>query len=340
MPFIVACILLLALSAASRADAAENDLDAVFAKVGDAVITVGEYGAALRERVRKRFFHGTPPQSQLAVFQREVADDLINRRLFLQEAKRRKLEIEPEALTKELDNYRRRLKRKGQQVDENGEVWRALRERLSEAQLVEQLEKQVRAVAPPSDALLKDYYKKHPEKFTEPEQLSLSLILLKVEPSSPSGVWEAARHEAQDLVQRLRGGADFGELARLHSTDASAVKGGEMGYLHTGMLGESVQKAVEGLGVGEVSDPVTILEGLAIFRLNDRRAARLNAFNEVEERARRLWVQEQGERSWQGLLEHLRATIPIEVEEKYLKPAGPTKEADDASGAARHTSGK
>ena len=65
MAFIITGTLALALSVTSSTGAAESDLDAVFAKVGDTVITVGEYGAALREGVRKRFFHGTPPQSQL-----------------------------------------------------------------------------------------------------------------------------------------------------------------------------------------------------------------------------------------------------------------------------------
>jgi len=336
----VASILFLALSAAGAINAADKNEDAVFAKVGASTITVREYGAALRERVRKRFFHGTPPESQIVAFQREVADELIDRKLLLQEAGRRKLRAKPEALAKELENHRRRIARKGQHVDENSEAWRALRERLGDELLVEQLEKQVRTVAPPSVAEVKDYYRNNPEKFTEPKQLSLSIILLRVEPSSPGDVWEAAKNEAQNLVQRLRGGADFAELARLHSADASAQKGGEMGYVHKGMLGESVQKAVEGVAVGKVSDPVMTLEGYAVFRVAGQRPARLNTFTEVEERARRLWVQEAGERAWQGLLEHLRATTPIEVDERYLKPAGPAKEADDASGVAPHTSGK
>jgi parvulin-like peptidyl-prolyl isomerase len=93
-----------------------------------------------------------------------------------------------------------------------------------------------------------------------------------------------------------------------------------MGYLHRGMLGDQAQQAVDALAVGEVGEPVTLLEGMAIFRLEDRPTLQLLAFEEVRERARGLWLREYGEQAWQELLKRLRADTVITVDEGHYLP--------------------
>ena len=147
----------------------------------------------------------------------------------------------------------------------------------------------------------------------------------------PGGTFFGAR-----LLAQLRGGADFAELARLRSGDGSAAKGGDMGYLHRGMLGDQAQQVVDALAVGEVGEPVTLLEGVAIFRLEDRPALQLLAFEEVRERVRGLWLREHSEQAWQALLTRLRADTVITVSEgHYLPlPAGDSG-AGQATGTAQ-----
>ena len=111
----------------------------------------------------------------------------------------------------------------------------------------------------------------------------------------------------------LREGADFQELARQHSKDSSAANGGDMGYQHKGMLPEPAQVALDKLKPGEVSDAVLLLEGVAIFRLDERRAARLNQLDAVRARARDLWKRDKGEEAWTQLLAKLRSETPGSV---------------------------
>jgi parvulin-like peptidyl-prolyl isomerase len=252
------------------------------------------------------------------VFRREVAEDLVNRTLLVQEAGRRGLRPDEAAIEARLDTYRQRMRRRGTSVDETSKGGRALRRWVEQQQLVEALKQQVRRAVVPTEAALKAYYEAHPEKFTEPEQVRVSLILLKVDPSSPAAVWQAARREAAQLVMWLRAGEDFAELARLHSGHASAARGGDMGYVHQGMLAKGVEDALANMKAGAISDPVTVLEGMAIARLDARRGQRRHSYEQVRERARGLWQREQEARAWEALIVRLRATTPIEVDEQTL----------------------
>ena len=174
----------------------------------------------------------------------------------------------------------------------------------------------------PSDAEVRSYYDANQEQFTEPRRQRISLILLKVDPSSSSKVWQSAMEEGAGLVEKLRSGADFGELARLHSGDLSAQKGGDMGYLHDGMLTEQAEAEIAKLAVGEISEPIRMLEGIAIFRVDERTEARLLPFDAVRERAGELAHRARSEAAWTEFKQELRETTPVEyVDETLAEPA-------------------
>ncbi len=316
---VLAWSLAAAVSAASEPPAAA----VVFATVGGAEITVGDYAVALREEARRRFYHGRPAEAELKAFQREVADKLIERELAAQEAVRRSLRPDAKAIDGELARLRDRAKRAGSGHKPPAQaLWRVMRERLEHENLERQLRTQVQSGIPVDEPTLRMYYSAHPEKFTEPAANAVSVILLKVEASAPKAVWDAAWAEAARLHARLRAGDDFGELARVHSGDTSAAKGGDLGYMHSGRLGHTVEGALAKLRPGQIADPMMVLEGIAIFRLDARREPKLNAFESVRDRAEKLWTQAEGNRRWQALMARLRATTPLSVAEQYLDPRG------------------
>ena len=196
------------------------------ATVGDSVITVQEYAMTLRSEALRRFYHFRPPEKEMAAFHREVAEQLIERTLATQEAKRRSLRVDRESVDQQMRLVRARVAKRNAQQHADEQFWIAVRKQIEQEQLVGQLREQERAKIAPTDARLRKYYLGNPEKFTEPERLRVSLILLRVSPSSPQSAWEAARREAGQLLERIKKGADFAELARLHSSDASGAQGG------------------------------------------------------------------------------------------------------------------
>ena len=77
---------------------------------------------------------------------------------------------------------------------------------------------------------------------------------------------------ADSLVSLIRGGANFGDLAKQYSTDETTAKdGGELGWYGAEDLLPGFKEALVGLEVGQVSDPVSSDFGYHIVLLEERR---------------------------------------------------------------------
>jgi parvulin-like peptidyl-prolyl isomerase len=311
----------------SEARAAEKDAPASFARVGDVVITQAEYDQAYAVAARNKFYHGKPPEGDVAKLQREVADNLVNEVLLTKEARRRKIQPDHAAVKKQIDGYEARYQGSEMWQKNKATMLPPLKKRLEEQTVLEQLQAAVRNVPDPDEPQIAAYYESHKDKFTEPEQVKLSVILLKVDPSSPQAKWDGAREEGAAIVKRLRAGADFEQLAHLHSGDPSAEKGGRMDYLHRGMLPDPAQAAIDKLKPGEIGDAVVLLEGVAVFRLDGRKSAKLNPLAAVHDRARDLLKREQSEQAWTALIARLRKDTPPRIDESRFLPLALAKPA-------------
>lgn len=290
----------------------------IVATVGDEAITVEEYQVNLQAAYRQRFFHGKVPQEQEQAFRREVIDALIERILLRKEAVRRGLEPDAAWVEGQLDRIAGRYKNLPRWEAQRETLMAGLQRQLEEQSLIERLRREVEARVKLEDEAVLQYYREHPDIFTTPQRVRVSTILLKVEPWAPEVSWQAAGDEARRLVEKLRKGADFADLARLHSGDESAARGGDLGYVHAGMLSAEAQAVVDDLEPGVVSEPVRLLRGYALFRLEARTPARLNEFSRVEARARSLLLRERKKQAWQETLAGLRKNTPIMINEALL----------------------
>ncbi|ETX03535.1 MAG: hypothetical protein ETSY2_33190 [Candidatus Entotheonella gemina] len=132
--------------------------------------------------------------------------------------------------------------------------------------------------------LIEDYYATNEDEFTQPERVQARHLLLKV-PSNVSDEREAEiRTQAEGLLQQLRDGADFAELALEHSEDeATAEKGGDLGTFPRGQMVAPFDEAVFALEVGAISEPVRTTFGFHIIRLDDKLEAGTKSLEEVKE---------------------------------------------------------
>jgi hypothetical protein len=124
----------------------------------------------------------------------------------------------------------------------------------------------------------KTYYDSHPEEFQTTE---LSGILLRFTPAgapAPIGstdrskvrTEQQAKTKAEELVAKLKHGADFAALAKSESDDqASAAKGGDLGSysLANNALSPDIKAAIGGLKPGEVSEPIKQGSGFYILKV-------------------------------------------------------------------------
>jgi len=296
----------------------------VFATVDDVVIRTDEYDAAWSAAQRQKFYHRSAPEAEVAKLRREVGDQLIDRVLLAAEVRRRGIAPDRDKVRDQLAQYEQRYRSSPQWAAIQAERMPALVRELERQSALERLQADVRHVAPPSESTVREFHAKRAELFTEPEQIRFSLILLKVDPSSPKAAWDKAREEAAAIRERLAKGQDFASLARLHSVDASAERGGDMGYVHRGMLPEGLADEILRQPRGGVTAPLQLLEGVALARFDDRKAPQLRAFEQVRERATQLWMREAAERRWQAFLAGLRsgATVKVVDASRYPPPAG------------------
>ena len=284
----------------------------MFARVGDDVITMGQYQAYVQNGLRQRFFHGSVPDSERDRVRQELTQELVDQLLLYQEAQRRNIRSDQGFVTSGMEHARQQLKTQDLPKEQQQALLTGWQQSLEHQSMVMRLQQQVRDVPVPTVDEVERYYQQNPEKFTTPERLRVSVILLGVEPWAPAGKWQAARDEAGRMIDSIERGKDtFEALARLKSTDQSAANGGDLGFVHRGMLSEEAQQAVDGLQVGQMSAPVRVLKGVAVFRLDARVDPVLNPFSQAEVRAQGLLHRQQQEQAWQALLTKLRAATPV-----------------------------
>ncbi len=284
-----------------------------FAKVNGKEISLKEFESAFKAGAGRRFYHGKIPEAELLAFKKEISQTLVDRVLLLEEATRLQISADTKFVDDQLLSYDKRYAGRPFWKNNKETILPGLRLALEEQSILATLEDKIKAVDLPSHSQAERFYSNNQALFTTPEKLRVSLVLLKVEPSSPAAVWDAARDEAEEIIARINKGADFSQLARIHSGDASASKGGDMGFIHKGMLAKPAQLAIDELSAGQISQPIMMLRGVAIIRLEEKQAATLNAFEKVEERAKKLLQRDNSTLAWADLLEKLRSAADITI---------------------------
>jgi peptidyl-prolyl cis-trans isomerase C len=86
-----------------------------------------------------------------------------------------------------------------------------------------------------------------------------------------SHILVGSRKEADNLLNKLRAGARFEDLAKKHSTCPSGRKGGDLGYFRRGMMVREFETAAFSLNPGEVSTPIQTQFGFHLIKVVDKR---------------------------------------------------------------------
>lgn len=294
---------------------------AVFAVVNGRAIDVERYEAELGLLIREKFFHRRLSPEQMMTARHETGDRLIEKVLLLEECKRRGIQPDAAKVAEYMASFEERNKLNPKWIEQRQSLAPELRQELEEMSMLERIAAAVRVAPQPSEDELLRYYAGHQDKFTEPDRLRLSVILLGVNSGSAQAEWDKARVQAADLRQQLIAGADFAALARQHSKDRSAQQGGDTGYVHRGMLSDELHAEIDKLKPGEVSGPLQMLEGVALYRLDEHIKPPPKSFDESKKRALELWQKEQGERQWLDLKAALRKAALIQVVAPSLYPS-------------------
>jgi len=122
-----------------------------------------------------------------------------------------------------------------------------------------------------NDEEVLEYYEQNKESFTEKEQVYLYNILLETE------------EEAQNVLEQLKAGGDFSEIAKEKSTGPSAAQGGDLGYLTKGTIIPEIEEVVFALEVEELSEIINTDFGFHILKITEKKPETVKSFEEVKE---------------------------------------------------------
>jgi parvulin-like peptidyl-prolyl isomerase len=344
--------------AAARSEIDSGKLMATtVATVGGTPISLRELQDAVWEWQRTYLPKGQKlPPEQLNELAQRLLESLIDRQLYIQEAKRRFLKSDKQRqmfedlANKQWKQYELpRLIRKHkvanefelrEKLERQGGSLELMRQNyLAETLAREFVQSQLKArVGEPSQPEYVAYYRDHLDEFYRPAQVTWREIVVKVPPGSDRA---AARRQAEALLDRLRRGEDFATLARTASQGPTAAKGG---LWQTEPNASSIPAVNAALASSPLHAITPILEGPSSFhivRVEARRAAAPLPFDDEEGIVQRTIREKLREAAFQRELEaftrQLRAQTIISYQfahpNNHRDPK--TQRASTASGSGR-----
>ena len=161
---------------------------------------------------------------------------------------------------------------------------------------------------------IKDFYDQNREEFKHPAEVRVSHILIRVPKGAAPGERDAAKQRAGALIDQIKGGTDFAELARRQSQDpGSASLGGDLGFVAKGDMDEAFEAAAFSMNPGQVSGVVATPYGFDIIKVTDRRDAGYEPLPEVQDRIREVLLKSERQQRQADLVAQLRAKAKIEL---------------------------
>ena len=123
-----------------------------------------------------------------------------------------------------------------------------------------------------------------------------------------------AKHRLVELKERLDNGAIFADLARLHSEDGTASKGGDLGWLSPGDTVPDFENAMDALPVNVVSPPIKTQFGWHLIEVLARRKE--DVTQEKQKLRARLEIRERkADEAYQEFVRQLRDRAYVEFKQ-------------------------
>ena len=175
------------------------------------------------------------------------------------------------------------------------------------------VEAEVSTQPAPTDAQVREFYDKNPDKFKQDEAVRASHILFRVEETADAATKKKAMDDAQGVLKQARSGADFAELAKKHSADGSAQQGGDLNFFTRGQMVPPFDQAAFAMKPGEISDIVTTQFGYHIIKVTERRPASTVPFEQVSGRIKEFLTEQQKQQKADAFIQSLKQKAKIEV---------------------------
>jgi peptidyl-prolyl cis-trans isomerase C len=184
---------------------------------------------------------------------------------------------------------------------------------LTDQALAREIEEELKKGITVDDAELKKYYEEHKDRYGSRTRVQARQITV------------ATEAEARAVLDRARKGEDFEALAKKHSKDEYASRGGSIGVVRPGKLPPDMEKVVLGLKEGQVSQVMKAEKGFVIVKADKVTTSKEKPFEQVKKSIERVVMREKLNKAVAELKEEIRKKAKVEIKQEYFAKFDKTK---------------
>lgn len=275
-------------SLAASSMAAPKELDKVVTLVNDSVILQSDVNAML-QTVRINAAEQNQPLPDNALLTEQVMEKLIIETLQLQQAEQFGIRIDDTRLDQAVAEIAKEreltIPQLQQELEKSGISYSIFREQMrrdmtaSEARTI-QVRRRIN-ILPQEVEMLAEQLNK---QTLQTVQFNISHIQLRVEEGATKEQREETQQQAQQIVDELKNGADFANLAYSYSKGPKALQGGEWGWMRQEEMPTIFADQIKSNGKGAIIGPFRSGVGYHIIKVNDVKGLETVSVTEVNAR--------------------------------------------------------
>jgi peptidyl-prolyl cis-trans isomerase D len=141
---------------------------------------------------------------------------------------------------------------------------------------------------------IKRYYDLRKDTFKLPKQVRVRDILIKAGPQDTPDQLEAKKKKAEEILEKAKKTKDFGSLAKQYSEAENASKGGDLGWIQKGMLGEQIESILFSMKPGDLTGVLAARDGFHILKTEEVKEEKQKSFEEVKDQILQTLKKEKG----------------------------------------------
>ena len=304
-----------------RIRAAEPEvIDGVAAIVNGDVITFSQVQevSGPRERTLREQYTGQELIDKVREARLSALNDLIDRQLIVQEFKKKQYSMPEYVVDDQIHNiikddfagdrqaFLRTLNAQGYSMNKFREMQR------DKVIVGAMRQNSVKGNFTATPQQIQAYYEANKQEFVTPEQLKLRMIVLNADPlDANSG--DSTRKMAEEIRQKVKGGADFATMAKTYSMDGTAESGGDWGLIDRKTLNQQLTDVAFALSPGQISQVVQIGDSFYILFCESKKEAGIIPLSEVRDGIEKKLEQVQRQKATQRWIDSLREKAFIKI---------------------------
>ena len=284
----LSALVLVSAMLAGTVHAAEQKLDRIAAIVDNDVVMLSQYQTRLKEvqqTISKRGVE-VPPDD---VLRQQVMERLIIDAIQLQIAERSGIRVSDEELSASMATIAERngmtQKEFEQALSADGLSLEDAREQIRNEMIISRVRQyRVTERIQVTDQEVQNFLASDLGKMQLAEEYELANILVPVPDGATSAELDQAQKTVATIVQKLKNGGDFSQLAISYSASENALEGGDMGWRKAAQLPPPFDRLVSEMTVGQVTEPTRTPGGIIMLKLLDKRGDQVMYRDEVHVR--------------------------------------------------------